>query len=79
MQENPAFLTEQIITYLGNKRALLDFIGQAVLHVKRRYLQSGYIKGLYLKMNQSLFELRLSQLTYRVVKFHSLLFYYQLY
>ncbi|MBR0460321.1 MAG: DNA adenine methylase [Victivallales bacterium] len=35
MQENPAFLTEQIITYLGNKRALLDFIGQAVLHVKR--------------------------------------------
>ncbi|WP_411267662.1 GntT/GntP/DsdX family permease [Bacillus cereus] len=31
------------------------------------------------EMNQSLFELRLSQLICQVVKFHSLLFYYQLY
>lgn len=28
MQENPFFLKEQIITYLGNKRALLDFLEQ---------------------------------------------------
>ncbi|MCQ2386169.1 MAG: DNA adenine methylase, partial [Clostridia bacterium] len=33
--ENPAFLTEQIITYIGNKRALLDFIGQAISLVKQ--------------------------------------------
>jgi adenine-specific DNA-methyltransferase len=28
--ENPAFLREQLITYIGNKRLLLPFIGQAV-------------------------------------------------
>lgn len=32
--ENEAFLSEQIITYLGNKRALLSFIGTAVTLVK---------------------------------------------
>ena len=26
-EENPSFLTEQLITYIGNKRALLSFIG----------------------------------------------------
>ncbi|MGI7234314.1 hypothetical protein ACNGCZ_09855, partial [Campylobacter jejuni] len=26
MKENPSFLKEQIITYLGNKRALLSFL-----------------------------------------------------
>lgn len=30
MSENKEYLTEQIITYLGNKRSLLDFIGSAV-------------------------------------------------
>ncbi len=29
-KESDAYLTEQIITYLGNKRALIDFIGNAV-------------------------------------------------
>ena len=33
--ENEQFLTEQIITYLGNKRALLSFIGTALDCVKR--------------------------------------------
>lgn len=33
--ENPAYLTEQIITYLGNKRALLDFIGHAIRLVRQ--------------------------------------------
>ncbi len=28
--DNEKFLTEQIITYIGNKRSLLDFIGEAV-------------------------------------------------
>lgn len=28
--ENEKFLTEQIITYIGNKRSLLDFIGEAI-------------------------------------------------
>lgn len=32
--ENEAYLTEQIITYLGNKRSLLSFIGTAVNVVK---------------------------------------------
>ena len=34
--ENPRFLQEQIITYLGNKRRLLDFIGRAVAQVRKR-------------------------------------------
>ncbi len=35
-KENEAFLTEQIITYLGNKRALLSFIGTALSVVKKK-------------------------------------------
>lgn len=34
MTENPSFLTEQLITYIGNKRLLLDFIGKAVTLVQ---------------------------------------------
>ncbi len=34
--ENPAFLQEQLITYIGNKRSLLPFIGEAVGKVRRR-------------------------------------------
>ncbi|MBR5746633.1 MAG: DNA adenine methylase [Clostridia bacterium] len=34
--ENAAYLTEQIITYIGNKRALLSFIGTAVDAVKEK-------------------------------------------
>lgn len=30
LQENPAYLQEQLITYIGNKRALLQFIGEGV-------------------------------------------------
>ncbi len=33
-QENPAYLTEQIVTYIGNKRALLTFIGSAIEQVR---------------------------------------------
>ncbi|GAB1484689.1 DNA adenine methylase [Treponema sp.] len=36
LRENPAFLTEQLITYIGNKRALLDFIGQGIAMVQKR-------------------------------------------
>jgi len=36
MKEDPEYLTKQLITYLGNKRALLGPIQQAVLEVKRR-------------------------------------------
>ncbi len=39
MTENPAFLTDQLITYIGNKRALLSFIGQAVELVKSQLNQ----------------------------------------
>ena len=34
--ENAEFLQNQLITYIGNKRALLDFIGQAVREVQAR-------------------------------------------
>lgn len=34
MVENEKFLTEQIITYLGNKRSLLEFIGVGVEEIK---------------------------------------------
>ena len=34
--EEPDYLTRQIITYIGNKRALLSHIGIAVERVKRR-------------------------------------------
>lgn len=36
MQENPDYLTRQLITYIGNKRALLPFIGEAVDRVRSR-------------------------------------------
>ncbi|WP_297575398.1 DNA adenine methylase [uncultured Campylobacter sp.] len=34
MQENSSYLTEQIITYLGNKRALLDFLNEGFFYAK---------------------------------------------
>ena len=34
--ENPEFLQNQLITYIGNKRALLDFIGSGVREVQKR-------------------------------------------
>ncbi len=37
--ENPAYLSEQIITYLGNKRALLSFIGAAADTVRSELRQ----------------------------------------
>lgn len=35
-EESQAYLTRQVITYLGNKRALLPFIGQALAYAARR-------------------------------------------
>jgi len=32
--ESPSFLTEQVLTYIGNKRSLLDFLGQGVDQVR---------------------------------------------
>lgn len=34
--EDPKYLSEQLITYIGNKRALLKHIGKAVMRVKQR-------------------------------------------
>lgn len=34
--ENPSYLSQQLITYIGNKRALLPFIGTALDEVRRR-------------------------------------------
>lgn len=34
--ENEQYLTEQLITYIGNKRALLEFIGQSVSFVQKK-------------------------------------------
>lgn len=36
LKENPKFLTEQLITYIGNKRTLLDFIGNGLEIVQNR-------------------------------------------
>lgn len=36
LKENPDFLQNQLITYIGNKRALLDFIGSALSLVQKR-------------------------------------------
>ncbi|MCL2804612.1 MAG: DNA adenine methylase [Treponema sp.] len=36
MSENPDYLTKQIITYIGNKRALLDFIAKGIQIVQKR-------------------------------------------
>lgn len=33
--ENPAYLSDQLVTYIGNKRALLPMIGRAVAHVQQ--------------------------------------------
>ncbi|MFQ3547577.1 MAG: DNA adenine methylase [Termitinemataceae bacterium] len=35
-EENPDYLSRQLITYIGNKRALLHFIGQGLELVRRR-------------------------------------------
>lgn len=35
MTENPDFLTEQLITYIGNKRSLLNFISEGIDYVKK--------------------------------------------
>lgn len=36
MEENPRFLTEQLITYIGNKRGLLSLIGKGIQTVQQR-------------------------------------------
>ncbi|MDR2194730.1 MAG: DNA adenine methylase [Treponema sp.] len=36
LSENKEFLTRQLITYIGNKRALLALIGEGVAHARRR-------------------------------------------
>jgi adenine-specific DNA-methyltransferase len=36
LRENPDYLSRQLITYIGNKRSLLPFIGQALETIKRR-------------------------------------------
>lgn len=36
MQEDPRYLTEQLITYIGSKRALLPFIGTGLQSVRER-------------------------------------------
>jgi adenine-specific DNA-methyltransferase len=35
-EENPSYLTDQLITYIGNKRSLLKFIGIAIERVQKR-------------------------------------------
>lgn len=35
-EEDPAFLTEQLLTYIGNKRSLLPFLGGAMQGVRKR-------------------------------------------
>ena len=37
--ENEDFLTQQLITYIGNKRSLLEFIGKGVEIVRERLVR----------------------------------------
>ena len=41
MDEKREYLSRQLITYLGNKRALLDFIGEGIKEVQRRTNKTG--------------------------------------
>lgn len=41
MEEDPRFLTEQIVTYLGNKRSLLHFLGTGLEQVKNAWVRKG--------------------------------------
>ena len=41
--EDPKYLSEQLVTYIGNKRALLKQIGKAVMRVKQR-TGKGYLR-----------------------------------
>jgi adenine-specific DNA-methyltransferase len=43
MNEKDEYLTQQLITYIGNKRALLDFIGEGVKTVQKK-LQKNKLK-----------------------------------
>ena len=36
MNEKKEYLTQQLITYIGNKRALLDFIGTGVKKIQQK-------------------------------------------
>ncbi|GHV69409.1 restriction endonuclease subunit M [Spirochaetia bacterium] len=36
LREKREFLTQQLITYIGNKRALLDFIGEGIKKIQKR-------------------------------------------
>jgi adenine-specific DNA-methyltransferase len=40
--ENPEYISSQLITYLGNKRALLDFIGTAVEIVQEKLVRERF-------------------------------------
>ncbi|EJN0603934.1 DNA adenine methylase, partial [Campylobacter coli] len=42
MKENPSFLKEQIITYLGNKRALLGFLNKGFKVAKKELNQDKF-------------------------------------
>ena len=43
MEEKKEYLSQQLITYIGNKRALLDFIGQGIGKARRR-ISKGRLK-----------------------------------
>ena len=46
--EDPNYLSEQLITYIGNKRALLGQIGKAVMYVKNRPVRSIFVSSTHL-------------------------------
>ena len=51
-KENPAYITEQLITYIGNKRALLDFIAQGVTYVQKNWEQKHYPWPTYFQVRE---------------------------
>ena len=54
--ENPQFLTEQIITYLGNKRALLSFIDETLNIVKSELNKKKSLHLMFFQVQVSLLD-----------------------
>lgn len=79
MIENEKFLTEQLITYIGNKRNLLDFINKNIIEIKQElnkdklvlfdgFAGSGVVSRLFKQHASKLYSNDLEQYSHLVTK-----------
>ena len=77
--ENPKYLSEQLITYIGNKRALLPFIGESVELIKRElgkdklttfdgFAGSGVVSRFLKQHSKTIFSNDMEKYSYAVTK-----------